>query len=790
MTDVTTKLNITRGDTSGVAALDNANKLTAEAIKKTEGWNDALIRSQKSFKMSSELARTALNKVKLQTEKLNTEIKAYGEEAERAFKKQEDAAKRASRASADAVPSAGGFGKDAAGDLSTSLGSFASVGGALGGGLGSEITALGGDIFGVVEYLGRFRESLGALGQAAINNSSAFGGLLGSLGNVGAGLATLGVGAVAAAALAVAMDGLNKVLAEGTEIGTRYAEANRKVATEIAAGLTTADAQKRIEELNAIIEGETNAITANQQYLDAAAQKLNQDLGIFGGLANAVSNADDAVIGTIEGSQDAIKDARAELARLTAALDSGQLAANDLKEAETELTTERDQHRAAVEALTEQEADLRAAYAERQRQQQEDLDLQKRQLAEREALDAEFADARAELDAQFASEDAARDATDRQAALQDKLAQITQDGNARIVDLYQQLSDKTADAQKRISELQADYATDSAKAQAEFEREALRRQREFNDRRRDIEQSYEDATLEGLLSNDVGSILRAQRDRTRGLEEVNRDESRASSDASEEFAREQAERKAALDARILDIQTELAEFQKSQAAKIEIERANIQTRLADEQAAFEASEALRIEQDTRAREREAAYTALEEELTRRKEALTLAQDAERRAITEARELASLNAQLAKIDAKRDAELAALDAVISRASSVATGTSSSSTSAYNTPRTFDPSKYGTTGSQGYGFGLQPFATGGIVTRPTAALIGEREPEAVIPLSRMGDMSGGGRPVTINMAGAFSGAAFGEVATQRDLDDIAVAVEGALTQTLVQFLRATE
>jgi hypothetical protein len=45
-----------------------------------------------------------------------------------------------------------------------------------------------------------------------------------------------------------------------------------------------------------------------------------------------------------------------------------------------------------------------------------------------------------------------------------------------------------------------------------------------------------------------------------------------------------------------------------------------------------------------------------------------------------------------------------------------------------------------------------AKGGIVTRPTLALVGEAGPEAVIPLSRAGGMGGG---VTINVAGSVVG-----------------------------------
>ena len=45
-----------------------------------------------------------------------------------------------------------------------------------------------------------------------------------------------------------------------------------------------------------------------------------------------------------------------------------------------------------------------------------------------------------------------------------------------------------------------------------------------------------------------------------------------------------------------------------------------------------------------------------------------------------------------------------------------------------------------------------ADGGIVTGPTLAMIGEAGPEAVIPLSQMGNMGASG--VTINVAGGLS------------------------------------
>lgn len=49
-------------------------------------------------------------------------------------------------------------------------------------------------------------------------------------------------------------------------------------------------------------------------------------------------------------------------------------------------------------------------------------------------------------------------------------------------------------------------------------------------------------------------------------------------------------------------------------------------------------------------------------------------------------------------------------------------------------------------------IPKMADGGVVTGPTLAMIGEAGPEAVIPLSQMGNMGGGG--VTINVAGGLS------------------------------------
>lgn len=58
------------------------------------------------------------------------------------------------------------------------------------------------------------------------------------------------------------------------------------------------------------------------------------------------------------------------------------------------------------------------------------------------------------------------------------------------------------------------------------------------------------------------------------------------------------------------------------------------------------------------------------------------------------------------------------------------------------------------------GLSPFAKGGIVTRPTAALIGEAGPEAVIPLSKAGQLGGTTINLTVNAGVGTDGVQVGD------------------------------
>ena len=63
---------------------------------------------------------------------------------------------------------------------------------------------------------------------------------------------------------------------------------------------------------------------------------------------------------------------------------------------------------------------------------------------------------------------------------------------------------------------------------------------------------------------------------------------------------------------------------------------------------------------------------------------------------------------------------------------------------------------------FGRRVTPFANGGIVKAPTLGMVGEAGPEAIVPLSRMGDMGGSTNiNLTVNAGYGADGRAIGDV-----------------------------
>jgi hypothetical protein len=69
------------------------------------------------------------------------------------------------------------------------------------------------------------------------------------------------------------------------------------------------------------------------------------------------------------------------------------------------------------------------------------------------------------------------------------------------------------------------------------------------------------------------------------------------------------------------------------------------------------------------------------------------------------------------------------------------------------------------------GIFGLAEGGLVTKPTLAMVGEGgESEAIIPLSKLGDMSGGGRPVEVHTHVEVGGREVAEYVTKDIMNNL--------------------
>lgn len=64
----------------------------------------------------------------------------------------------------------------------------------------------------------------------------------------------------------------------------------------------------------------------------------------------------------------------------------------------------------------------------------------------------------------------------------------------------------------------------------------------------------------------------------------------------------------------------------------------------------------------------------------------------------------------------------------------------------------------------GYAIPKLADGGLITRPTMALVGEAGPEVVIPLDKLGNMGGGDTYIEVNVNAAIADARLGDVIVQ--------------------------
>lgn len=451
-------------------------------------------------------------------------------------------------------------------------------------------------------------------------------------------------------------------------------------------------------------------------------KNVSRSLADFAGALNFAGYQDVAkAAANLDAANAEIADLDVNITALTNLLGDSDVQARSSAEAETELKDQRQQHIDALRDLQAQEEKLVEDLETRRRLQEADQQLRDQRLREDEALKAEYDARKAELEALFAGEDATAKAIAEAQDLQDKLLKIEQDGEQKVLDLRQELIDATTDANQEAMDAVSDYNKELAEAQANYQQESLERQQDYQRRRADLERDFDLTRLQAWAAQDARSLFFATIAKNQSLDDMSRDFTDENSKASDDFQREQEQRKEALDERLADIQTELAEFKAAQTAKLETELQNIADQLDAERTAFNEKQALDEELNRQRIERAEAFAQLEQELgdersrlaeQREEEDLRIAREAEDRALQE---------QLDAIDVKKQAELDAITEIVNSLYGMNIGKPGQINAGSSLPAP------------------RPFAQGGIFDRPTRinALIAETEPEAIVPVSRLGE-----------------------------------------------------
>lgn len=406
----------------------------------------------------------------------------------------------------------------------------------------------------------------------------------------------------------------------------------------------------------------------------------------------------------------------------------------------------REQAEKTIAALYDQAVNAQAQAADQARQIAEDRAL-------RESREQEDFNARREETLKQHIEKIA----DIEASGQQRLEDIHARGAERIAnadkgiaDVNRQIADVAAKMRDDLVKVEQRAAGDRAKALEKARRDEQKALVDFNRRKQEIERSFQDAAFDAELSNNVLALIEAERRRdaehkqnSEQFNDAKQQRQQALADELAEIeARKQeriAEIQAAAEARRQELAQELAERQAARAAII-----------ADIQAQLEAEKA-RI-----AETKKAAQDALTEQLAKEDAArkLRLQRQAEDDRIADSRRAAALSKQLADIQTRIQAEQQAANMAVTAwqnagkliAAAAPSPGSSSLSSPYRAP------------SPGGSRQRIAFASGGVATRPTVGLLGERPGyhEALIPfrqsegiaaaLSRLG-MTGG---QTINIS----------------------------------------
>lgn len=435
------------------------------------------------------------------------------------------------------------------------------------------------------------------LGEVVRTSTSKVGKLVTSLGDM-AGAVVPGSAAIASFTavllpVAIALGGVTLAIHnynKGMEAQNKVLQANldavRAVNQSVAEGLTTEQAEQRLEELRRSREAEAETLATAQGAYDSMTSQLQESLGVISGpvLAGiqAFDSREQSLADSIKTSNESITEMDTEIRLLEARLEDGTLAANDAAEAEAALTEER----AAAIAQMESEAESIRQQLESSIEQEREM-LKERKDAERDASEVQA------LERKFALED-------QQAQEQEhwsNMSKIAADGRSSIQALEKELVDAQGEGLEEINKIEANSKKEIGKLNKDFFEEQLEANREFAKETKQIE---EDTKLERLRlmedinqqmedaasSNDVNAFLDAQREGAKELKRGAEDASIAEKRRVEDFLKAQEDAQKAYEKQHQEILEATKEEKTAALQGIEERKAVIQQQIEAEKEAI------------------------------------------------------------------------------------------------------------------------------------------------------------------------------------------------------------
>lgn len=660
----------------------------------------------------------------------------------------------------------------AQGDLSSSLSAFAGLGGGLGADTGA--LQLGADITGALEQISKFKEGITTTGAVLQGTTGTIGSLATAGATLGGTFGTLGAGigaiALAAAPFVVALAAAALAVKSFTDLLAAQAAALDDAKARLAG-----DTQFRIDNALAIKNASSESIKAQLEEQQVKLQIIQADLAArraqlksiqdqYAALGASFDPAQRAALGQAgQLLQDSIGDLTAQEQELNRAIENATTVILPSVEArEREEAAIRDSEDALKDRAAAEQA-IANLYEQRNRLEGQAAD-QIRQTNQ----DRQRAAARDEEDFNRSREERLQDNLDKLAAIDeaglDKLAAIREQGNAklaavdtRISGLNQQINDVAAKYLESRAKLETDAAKSRADAIGKSQKDEAKALQDYNRRRLEIQKSYDDALLSAQEDNDVAGAIEAQRRKASELADAGTDYGTAKNERAQALADELAKIEETKQARLADLQAQAEEQRAALQAQIAEEHAARAQIIAEIQSQLDA-EKKRIEET-----KQAEIAAQREQLAKEDEAraLRLRRQAEDEQIADRRRADALNRQLAEIDTKARKEAQAAGIVETAWINVANRIASAA-SKIGSGNLSAASGYKSGG--GGGGGLVAFASGGVVTKPTIGLMGERRGynEAIVPFRKsegieaaVSRLGGGGSPTfnfgNINLGG---------------------------------------